>query len=87
MTAQLGVLLTCLDALGSEDGSEEMLAAMRLAGTAFEIDEFASAGMQERCLVFRRGGVDMLVVDGILAAIFFRLAESRMEQPIGDRTR
>lgn len=79
MTAQHSEIQTYLDALGTEDGSEEMLAAMRLVGTKFFMQEFTSAGMHERYLEFRRGGVEMLVIDGILETIFFQLAESEEE--------
>jgi hypothetical protein len=75
MTAPLSELRTYIDALGTEDGSEPMLAAMTQVGTKFAIEEFTSDEVHERYLEFRRGGVDMLVVDGFLVAIFFRLAE------------
>ena len=45
MTALTGEIQTYLDALGTEDGSEEMLAAMRLVGTNFTMHEFTSAGI------------------------------------------
>ena len=73
MTALTGEIQTYLDALGTEDGSEEMLAAMRLVGTNFTMQEFTSAGIHERFLEFRRGGVEMMVIDGILETIFFQL--------------
>jgi len=79
MHALTGEIQTYLDALGTEDGSEEMLAAMRLVGTEFSMQEFTSAGMHERFLEFRRGGVEMMVIDGILETIFFQLAESEEE--------
>lgn len=79
MTAQHSEIQTYLDALGTEDGSEEMLAAMRLVGTTFSMQEFTSAVMHERYLEFRRSGVEMLVIDGILETIFFQLAESEEE--------
>ena len=79
MHALTGEIQTYLDALGTEDGSEEMLAAMRLVGTEFSMLEFTSAGMHERFLEFRRGGVEMMVIDGILETIFFQLAESEEE--------
>ena len=76
MTALTGEIQTYLDALGTEDGSEEMFAAMRLVGTKFTMQEFTSAGIHERFLEFRRGGVEMMVIDGILETILFELAES-----------
>ena len=66
MTAQHSEIQTYLDSLGTEDGSEQMLPAMRLVGTTFSMQEFTSAGVQERYLEFCRGGVEMLVIDGIL---------------------
>ena len=76
MTTLHGEILPYLEAIGAEDGSEPMLAAMNLVGTRFTIDEYTSAGMHEKYLMFTKGGVDFLVIDGIVDTIFFRLAES-----------
>lgn len=75
MTALHGEIQPYLDALGTEDGSEKMIAAMEAVGTAFTIDEFTSTGVEEKYLEFRRGGVEFLVVDGILDTVFFNLVE------------
>lgn len=75
MTTLHGEILPYLDALGTEDGSEEMLTAMELVGTTFSIDEFTSTGVHEKYLEFRRGGVEFLVLDGVVDTVFFSLAE------------
>lgn len=76
MTTMTGEILPYLDALGTEDGSEQMLAAMKLVGTKFTIDEYTSMGMHEKYLMFTKGGVDFLLIDGTLDTIFFRLVAS-----------
>lgn len=76
MTTLHGKILPYLEAIGTEDGSEPMLTAMGLVGTKFTIDEYTSAGMHEKYLKFTKGGVDFLVIDGIVDTIFFRLAKS-----------
>ncbi|WP_147918135.1 hypothetical protein [Ruania zhangjianzhongii] len=81
MTALTGEILPYLDAIGTTDGSEAMIAAMKLVGTKFTIDEYTSAGMHEKYLVFGKGGVDFLVIDDILDTIFFRLVATENGAP------
>lgn len=68
-----GEITSYLDAIGTEDGSAAMIAAMKRVGTTFTIDEFTSMGMHEKYLEFAKGGVEFLVLDGIVDTIFFRL--------------
>lgn len=73
MTTLTGEVLPYFDAIGTADGSEAMLAAMKLVGTTFTLDEYTSMGTHEKYLIFAKGGVEMLVLDGLLDTIFFRL--------------
>lgn len=75
MTDLQGEITPYLDAIGSEDGSAVMIAAMERVGTTFTTDEFTSMGMLEKYLEFTKGGVDFLVIDGIVDTIFFRLVD------------
>lgn len=73
MTVLTGEILPYLNAIGTEDGSDAMIAAMKHVGTKFTIDEYTSMGVLERYLIFAKGGVDFLVIDNVLDTIFFRL--------------
>ena len=75
MTDLHGEITPYLDAIGTEDGSEVMIAAMELVGTTFTIEEFTSLGTHEKYLVFTKGGVEFLVIDGVVDTIFFQLVD------------
>ena len=76
MTDLHGEITTYLDAIGTEDGSEAMITAMELVGTTFTIAEFTSLGMYEKYLEFTKGGVEFLVIDGVVDTIFFQLVDA-----------
>lgn len=71
-----GKIHTYLAAIGSEDGSDAMIAAMEAVGTKFSIKEYTSTGVHEKYLIFAKGGVDFLLLDGIVDSVFFHLYES-----------
>lgn len=70
-----GEILPYLAAIGSEDGSEVMLAAMEAVGTKFTIKEYTSAGKHEKYLIFAKRGVDFLVLDGVVDTVLFHLRD------------
>ena len=71
-----GEIQPYLDAIGAEDGSDVMLAAMEAVGTKFSIKEYTSTGVHEKYLIFAKGGVDFLLLDGIVDSVFFHLYDS-----------
>ena len=71
-----GKIHTYLAAIGSEDGSDAMIAAMEAVGTKFSIKEYTSTGVHEKYLIFAKGGVDFLLLDGIVDTVFFHLRDS-----------
>src|SRR5699024_10635926 len=75
-TAIRGEILTYLEAIGADDGSDAMIAAMEAVGTTFSIKEYTSTGVHEKYLIFAKGGVDFLLHDGIVDTVFFHLRDS-----------
>lgn len=75
-TGITGEIRPYLDAIGAEDGSDEMIAAMEAVGTKFTLKEYTSTGVHEKYLIFAKGGVDFLLHDGIVDTVFFHLRDS-----------
>lgn len=75
-TGITGKIQPYLDAIGTEDGSDAMIAAMEAVETTFSIKEYTSTGVHEKYLIFAKGGVDFLLHDGIVDTVFFHLRDS-----------
>lgn len=77
MTEIRGEILPYLDAVGTEDGSEAMIAAMKAVGTKFTISEYTSTGTHEKYLCFAKGGVEFLLHDGVVETVIFYLRDNK----------
>lgn len=77
MTEIHGEILPYLDAIGSADGSDEMIAAMYAVGTKFTVHEYTSTGTREKYLCFTKGGVEFLLHDGVVETIIFSLRDTK----------
>lgn len=76
-TAITGEIQPYLDAIGTEDGSDAMIAAMEAVGTKFTLDEYTSTGNREKYLCFEKGGVEFRLHDGAVETIVFYLRDNR----------